>query len=151
MYAVMRKYDGAPQLRELVHRHMHQELFDQRAWWPVRPTSNGFGGRVPLDVSADSDGYVVEAELPGMNLEAIDLQIIGDTLTISGEYKVRELDGRQYLVQQRQAGTFQTSIKLADAVDAAKIVATYEHGVLRLSVPKSEAAKPTHIQLTAAK
>lgn len=150
MYAVMRRYGGAPQFfEELAHRHA--ELFDRRVWWPWVSTPNSSGGRVPLDVYSTDDGYVVEAELPGLNQETIDLQMVGDTLAIRGEYQAEALEGRQYLVRQRQAGTFQTSITLPASVDASKIAATYEHGVLRLSIPKSEAARPTRIPLTPGK
>jgi len=150
MYAVMHKHGGAPQLfAELAHRHA--EMFDPSVWRPIGPTPNGSAGRVPLDVYTDGDGYVVEAELPGLNQETIDLQMVGDTLSIAGEYRAEAAEGRQYLVQQRQAGRFQTSITLPDAVDAAKIAATYEQGVLRLSIPKSEAARTTRIPLTAGK
>ena len=149
MYAVMRKYDAT---RQLVHdmAHRHPELFDRSVWWPMAASTNGSTGRVPLDVYTQGDDYVVEAELPGMNQEMLDLQMVGDTLAMSGEYQAEAPEGRQYLVQQRQAGTFQASITLPDSVDASKIAATYEQGVLRVSIPKSEAAKPTRIPLTAA-
>ena len=150
MYAMMRKYDGSHQLLHAV-AHRHPELFDRSVWWPMGPPPNDSTGRVPLDVYTQGDGYVVEAELPGMNQGGLDLQMVGETLAMSGEYQAEAPEGRQYLVQQRRAGTFQASITLPDSVDASKIAATYEQGVLRVSIPKSEAAKPTRIPLTAGK
>jgi HSP20 family protein len=68
---------------------------------------------------------------------------------ISGAYPEATTEGRHYLVRQWPRGQFETTVALPDAGDAAAISATYEHGVLRLTVPKSEAAKPKRIALTA--
>ena len=129
------------------------QLFDESIWAPTRA---GFGNSygsfyAPMDVYTEGDGYVVEVALPGVAPDQIDVQMIGNTLTISGEAKLEAPEDRQYLVRQRQGGRFQTSVTLPDAADASQVKATFEHGVLHLQVPKSEAAKPRRIELNAGK
>jgi len=100
-----------------------------------------------MNVYTDGDGYGIEVDLPGVNPEDIDMQLTGTTLTISGEFKSATSEGRRYLVCQRQVGMFQTTVTLPAAADSTQIKATFEHGLLRLEVPKSEAAKPKQIAL----
>jgi HSP20 family protein len=138
---------GALSLRDAFNR-----LFDQSVWTPMGGFGGGFGefgGQVPMDVYTEGDGYVVEAALPGLDPEAIDLEMVQGTLTIRGAYPEVTTEGRQYLVRQWPRGQFQATVSLPDVGDASAIHATYEHGVLRLTVPKSEAAKPKRIALTA--
>jgi len=102
----------------------------------------------PLDLYTDADGYVIELALPGVKPADIDMQLTGTTLAIAGEFKPAAPEGSRYLVRQRQAGPFQLTLTLPDAADSAQIKATFEHGVLRLEVPKSEASKPKRIALS---
>jgi HSP20 family protein len=129
-------------------RDAFNHLFDQSVWAPLGGFG-GFGGQVPLDVYTEGDGYVVEAALPGLNPEAIELEMVQGALMIRGAYPETSTEGRHYLVRQWPRGQFQATVGLPDAGDAAAITATYEHGVLRLTVPKSEAAKPKRIPLKA--
>src|SRR5688500_14336135 len=134
-------------------RNAFDRLFDESVWWPTRfGNESGYGAfAVPMDVYTDGESYVVEAALPGVKPEEIDVQMVGSMLTISGEVKLEAPEGRQYLARGRSYGRFQTSITLPDAADASAVKASFEHGVLKLEVPKSEAAKPKRIALTAGK
>jgi HSP20 family protein len=134
---------GALSLRDAFNR-----LFDQSVWAPLGGFG-GFGGQVPMDVYTEGDGYVIEAALPGLDPEAIDLEMVQGTLTIRGAYPETATEGRHYLVRQWPRGQFQATVNLPDVGDASAIHASYEHGVLRLTVPKSEAAKLKRIALTA--
>jgi HSP20 family protein len=127
-------------------RDAFNHLFDQSVWTPLGQHAS-FSGQVPLDVYTEGDGYVVEAALPGLNPDAIEIEMVQGTLTISGAYPEATSEGRHYLVRQWPRGRFQATVSLPDASDAAQINATYEHGLLRLAVPKSEAAKPKRIAL----
>jgi len=129
-------------------RDAFNHLFDQSVWAPMGGFG-GFGGQVPFDVYTEGDCYVVEAALPGLDPDAIEIEMVQGTLTISGAYPEATPEERHYLVRQWPRGQFQTTVSLPDAGDASAINATYEHGVLRLTVPKSEAAKPKRIPLTA--
>ncbi len=128
-------------------RDAFNHLFDQSVWAPQGQHRGGFGGQVPLDVYTEGDGYVVEAALPGLDPDAIEIEMVQGTLTIRGAYPETSTEGRHYVVRQWPRGQFQATVSLPDAGDTSAINATYEHGVLRLMVPKSEAAKPKRIAL----
>jgi HSP20 family protein len=129
-------------------RDAFNHLFDQSVWAPMGGFG-GFGGQVPCDVYIEGEGYVVEAALPGLDPDAIEIEMVQGTLTIRGAYPETSTEGRHYVVRQWPRGQFQATVTLPDAGDASAITATYEHGVLRLMVPKSEAAKPKRIALKA--
>ena len=108
-----------------------------------------FEGWTPaLDIYEDKDKYVVKAELPGLKNEDIDVSLEGNTLTISGERKREEEkeEGDTYR-SERYFGRFQRTVTLPAAVDASKIQATYKDGVLTVTVPKTEEAKPKQIEV----
>ncbi len=106
------------------------------------------GGEPTLDVYEDKDKITVRAELPGMKKEDIDISLQGNTLTISGERKQQEerREGETYR-SEIYYGRFQRSITLPAPVDANKIQATYKDGILNVTLPKSEEAKPKQIQV----
>jgi HSP20 family protein len=108
-----------------------------------------FEGWTPaLDIYEDKDKYVMKAELPGMRNEDIDVSLDGNTLTISGERKQEEekKEGDTYR-SERFFGRFQRSVTLPARVDASKIQAAYKDGVLTVTAPKSEEAKPKQIEV----
>ena len=115
----------------------------------VRPTELlGSAASTAMDVYTEGDTYVIEVAIPGLNPEAIDVSVLGNQVTISGEYpKVAE--GRRYFFRERQGGRFERTVTLPTEVDADKAEAHFEHGVLKLVVPKAESAKPRRIALTA--
>ena len=131
----------------LTMRDAMNRLFDQSVWWPMQTGLSGV--QAPMDVYTENDRYFVEVALPGLSPDDINVQMTGDTLSISGEVKLEAPEGRNYLVRQRQGGTFQTSVSLPDAGDASQIQATYHNGLLRLEIPKSEAARAKRIPLKA--
>jgi HSP20 family protein len=102
-----------------------------------------------VDVYEEGDTVIVEAQLPGMKPEDIDISVEGGTLTIRGETKAEEeRKGRNYLIREHRRGSFARSLRLPDVVDADAAQASYEDGVLRLTFPKSEQAKPRRISVT---
>jgi HSP20 family protein len=142
-------YRWEPFDRTLSMRDAMNRLFDQSFWLPNGQTGGAF--QAPMDVYTEGDGYVVEFAMPGIKPDDFDIEMTGDTLTVSGEVATEAPEGRQYLMRQRVGGKFRSSVTLPDAGDASKIKATYQHGVLRLEVPKSEAARPKRIALKAGK
>ena len=106
------------------------------------------GWTPPVDVYEDKDKIAVRAELPGMKKEDIEVTVMGDTLTISGERKQEEekREGQTYR-SERYLGRFQRSITLPSEVDADKIQATYKEGLLTVSLNKSEQAKRKQIEI----
>jgi len=117
----------------------------------VRPggmgAQNGYSA-LPLDVCENENEFVVKAALPGVKPEDVQITVHGDTLTIRGESKAEEeKKGEQWHLRERRFGAFQRSVSLATPVNSEKAQAHYEHGVLTLRLPKSEAAKPRQIKI----
>jgi HSP20 family protein len=104
------------------------------------------GTTVPMDVYVEGDDYVLEVALPGIDPNSVDVQVLGNQITLSGEY-VAAPEGRQYLHRERGVGRFERTVTLPTELDASKAQAHYEHGLLRLTVPKAETAKPRRIAL----
>jgi HSP20 family protein len=101
-----------------------------------------------LDVSESQDAFVVRASLPGVKPDDVQIAVQGDTLTIRGESKAEEAkEGEHWHLRERRFGSFQRSVSLPMPVNADQAEALYEHGVLTLILPKSEAAKPRQIKI----
>ena len=94
----------------------------------------------------DEHAYHAELDLPGVDPAALEVTVTeGTTLVVKGERAVPTVDGAAWLRQERPAGEFARRFELPGLVDADQVQAKYEHGVLRLTLPKSEAAKPRKI------
>jgi HSP20 family protein len=107
-----------------------------------------FGRTFPLDVyeSEDKLHYLIEASLPGFKPEEIQITVEGDTLLIHALKKEEtKTEKGAYMRRERYEGEMSRSITLPTAIDPAKVEATYEHGLLKLSIPKAEVVKPTQI------
>ncbi len=113
---------------------------EERGWAPA------------IDVFEKEDRFVVKAELPGMKEEDIDVSIVGDTLTIKGEKKTEsEAKEEDYYCCERSYGGFLRSIALPANVDANKIEASYEDGVLEIALPKAPEIKPKKVPIAVKK
>lgn len=111
--------------------------------------STFFEGWTPaVDIYEEKDKITVRAELPGMRKEDIEVTVVGDTLTISGERKQEEerKEGETYR-SERYLGRFQRSIALPTEVDPNKVQANYKDGVLTVNVAKSEQARRKQIEI----
>jgi HSP20 family protein len=104
----------------------------------------------PLNIWADSDSVYAEAELPGMQLDDLEIYVTeGNRLTIQGVRRQRALDNGVWHGQERGFGQFSRTIMLPLSVDADKVEARFEHGVLFVTLPQNEAAKPRRITVNA--
>jgi HSP20 family protein len=99
------------------------------------------------DVSETADAYLVELDVPGVRREDIDVEMMGNELVITGELKEKERDGR-FHHRTRRFGRFGYRTTLPRQVDADKIEATMDNGVLTVRIPKSESVKPRRIEIT---
>jgi HSP20 family protein len=105
-----------------------------------------------IEVFEKEDKFVVKAELPGMKEEDIDISVVGDALTIKGERKAEsEVKEEDYYCCERSYGSFSRSIAVPSDVDAKKIEASYEDGVLEVSLPKAPEVKPKKVAVSAKK
>ena len=110
------------------------------------------GWAPPIEVFEKEDKFVVKAELPGMKEEDIEVSVVGDTLIIKGERRAEtEVKEEDYYCCERSYGSFSRLIALPSAVDANKIEASYEDGVLEVSLPKAAEVKPKKITVSAKK
>jgi len=101
-----------------------------------------------LDLYDEKDNFVVKAELPGMKKEEIEIQLHDGVLTLSGERKREtKFEGADTHRSERFVGRFQRTLTLPSQVDPDKVKATYQDGILTVTLPKSEAAKPKQIQI----
>ena len=104
-------------------------------------------GVFPLtNVTEDNENYYVRAELPGIKPDELDIQVAAAGISISGERKISaEGNGAKYHRREREAGKFSRLINLPGEVDVNKVEASMENGILKVTIPKSEAAKPRQI------
>jgi HSP20 family protein len=126
--------------------------------WPLLPAvwrripTMEMGWAPAIDVFEKEEKFVVKAELPGMNEEDIDISVVGNTLTIKGERKAEsKVEEDDYYYCERSYGSFSRSIDVPSNVDAKKIEANYEDGVLEVSLPKIPEVKPKKISVSAKK
>ncbi len=95
------------------------------------------------------DRYVLSAQLPGMSSEDLELSITGETLTLKGERKRPEgVPDESYRRQERHFGRWTRTVALPDRVDGTRVSASFAHGILTITLPKAEGAKPRHISVT---
>ena len=114
-------------------------------------TYSGEAAGPALDVHETGDDIVVTAALPGLRAEDVDITITGQTLSIRGEFKADEkVERDQYLYRERRYGTFNRQLQLPVRVQGDAATATFEDGLLKLSIPKAEEVKPRQIQVKAA-
>jgi HSP20 family protein len=113
----------------------------------LTPADVAEGPWVPLaDVSETDDAYVVEVDLPGVNRDQIDIQLQDRELVITGEIPESEQQGRRHR-RSRRAGRFEFHTYLPGDVNADGVNAQLSDGVLTATIPKSETAKPRHIEI----
>ena len=97
----------------------------------------------PLNVYTNEQAEIITAEMPGFKPEDIDVNVVGETLTISGEFQAQDVESKaEYHRQERNYGKFTRSIDLLFPVDADKIDAAFENGILRIQLPVPKPIAP---------
>jgi HSP20 family protein len=114
-------------------------LFETALGHFVDPTSST---RFPVDLYEDQDNTYVRAELPGVDRSDINVEMVEDYLTISG---TRKTTGAKEIGQGEQSFSFSRSVTIPEHVQADKVSASYENGVLTVTLPKREEAKPRKV------
>ena len=130
-------------LSRLMNEFSRGGLRDKRAWKQSSWTP-------AVDMCEGDQAFTLTAELPGFSKDDVQVELKDNRLTLKGERK-RETDVQetQYRRRERVYGTFERSIMLPGEVDADKAEATFKDGVLKLTLPKAEEAKPKAIRITA--
>lgn len=123
---------GAPVRREGAGR----EALTMAEWAPL------------VDIAEDDKGYAITIEVPEVRKEDLHLSVENGVLTITGARKFEEEErGKRYLRVERAYGNFSRSFTLPDDIDSGRVSAQYEHGVLKVRIPKAEPAKPRSIDI----
>lgn len=132
-------------MRQVMDRMFDEDMFRLAGGWD---RSGGEAASLACDVAEKDDAYVVKASLPGVNPEDVDITLADNVLTIRGETKAdTEIKEEHYHLRERRFGSFMRSVTLPNAVDADKIEAVNENGVLTLTLPKAESVKPRKIEV----
>ena len=102
-----------------------------------------------INLTEDKGYYYIRAELPGISAEDLDVQATGNNLSISGERKIEaEKDNVRYHRKEREDGKFSRAISLPGDIDAEGVGASLSNGILKVTVPKAEKAKPKKIAVS---
>jgi HSP20 family protein len=124
------------------------EAMDQMAQGRLRTHANSApqAQSMPVDLSENAEGYRLQASLPGVHPEDLNIDFAEDVLTIKAQSRVaQEQEGTRYHLRERVATTYERSFRFPTGVNADAIEATYEHGVLTLYLPRAESARPRRI------
>jgi len=140
----MMSWPGFRDLEDRINRmfgdYPHGEIANTGAWMPA------------VDVNETDDAYELKADLPGLKPEDIDLSVTGDVVTLKGQRAAEEWtqdEGPQgYRRIERSSGSFQRAFRVPEGVDANKVQAQFENGVLHVTLPKSEATRPKQIAVS---
>ena len=151
MTAIIRRGPGrALTVRGPFHLLDEFESLARDLWDSWQPVVFGTGFSPTLDMYEEKGELVVKAELPGVEKEGLDISLEGDMLHIKAEKKEEKEETDEetkYYACERRYGRYSRSVWLPFPVDANKISATFEDGVLHLRLPKAEEAKPKHIEI----
>ncbi|MEJ1155873.1 Hsp20/alpha crystallin family protein [Microbacterium marmarense] len=112
--------------------------------------SRGGPRRMPMDLYRDGDHYVLAADLPGIDPGSVDIDVDGQLLTIRAERTLASGDDVKWITREREAATFVRQLNLGQGVDTEQISASYDNGVLSVTIPVSEKAKPRRIAVATA-
>lgn len=102
---------------------------------------------MPMDLYRAGDHYVVNVDLPGVDPGSIDVNVEGTTLTLRAERTIGAEESAQWLAQERPSGGYMRQISLGEGLDLEKIHASYDKGVLCLTIPVAEQSKPRRIEV----
>jgi HSP20 family protein len=108
-------------------------------WRTARP--------VPMDVYKSGDHYVLHFDLPGIDPSSVDVSVQENVLTVRATRPQRTTEGVEYIVAERPTGEFTRQLVLGSSLDLGSVAATYDAGVLTVTIPVAETAKPRKIQI----
>ena len=104
--------------------------------------------RMPMDLYRDGDHYVLTADLPGIDPGSVDIDVDGQLLTIRAERTLTSGEDVKWITREREAASFLRQLNLGQGIDTENIKANYSNGVLSVTIPVSEKAKPRKIEVT---
>jgi HSP20 family protein len=102
---------------------------------------------LPVDVRSDDEAFTIQAFVPGLDADDVNIEVLNNTVSIRGEFKSEEDENVKYLTCELPQGRFNRVITLPVDVDASKVEASIKNGTLQLRVPKVEAHRPRTIKV----
>ena len=121
-------------MRRMLEQTFGEVLADPTAWTP------------PVDIEEQDDSYVIEAELPGVKRQDVNIELVGNELLVTGEIKERERKGA-IRRRTRRIGRFEYRVRLPEQVDPENVDAKLDEGVLMVRVPKAQGAQRRKIEV----
>lgn len=106
------------------------------------------GGIMPMDAYLEDEIYVLRFDLPGVDPDGVDVTVESGVLTVTADRPIEETtDEATWLLRERPTGTHRREVRLGDRLDSAGVEATYDNGVLTVTIPVSEEAKPRRVEI----
>jgi len=102
---------------------------------------------MPMDLYRDADSYVLNADLPGIDPQSVDVDVDGQLLSIRAERTAPGRDGVRWIARERSTGSYLRRFTLGQGIDTAHISASYDNGVLSVVLPVTEKAKPRKVEV----
>ncbi len=130
-------------IRDEVDRFLNDtvRLFDDNV-------SERMGWRPSVDMEEDKESFIITAELPGIKKDDIKITIADNKVMISGEIsEEKDIQEKNYFLKERSRGKFSRGFTLPTSIDSTKVEATYKEGILTLTLPKAEEARPREITI----
>ncbi len=126
---------------------------DRRDWpfrrmarrWVALNNGNSNAHSLGINVREEDEAYMLSALVPGLKAEDLNIQVLDDVVRIEGEYKA---DDTEYMLRELPSGSFTRILRLPAAIDADHVDAQITDGVLTLTLPKAESARPKKIQVS---
>lgn len=109
--------------------------------WVEQPSNRTLG----VNIREDEDAYLLSALVPGLKAEDLNIQVLENVVSIEGEFKA---DEGEYLLNELPNGSFQRTLRMPAPIEADAVEAKIEQGVLTLTLPKAESARPKKIQVS---
>lgn len=109
------------------------------------------GGIMPLDAFHHEGTYTLRFDLPGVDPDNVDLTVENNVLTVTAERPIEETEEVTWLLRERPAGTHRREVRLGDRLDTSKVDATFDNGVLTVTIPVREEVKPQKVSITPSK
>lgn len=131
---------------EQVTERMRRMLDQTFGGFALGPPTEAAGWSPLVDIEEQDDTYVLEAELPGVKREDVDIEVVGNEIQITGEIKERERKGALRR-RTRRTGRFEYRVRLPDHVDSSKVEADLDQGILTVRVPKAERSQRQKVEI----
>ncbi len=105
------------------------------------------GGVMPMDAFEMEGMYTLRFDLPGVDPDHVELLVENSVLTVTAERKLEATEGANWLVRERPTGTHSRQVRIGDRLDTSRVQASYDHGVLTVTIPIREEAKPHRVEI----